>query len=31
MQDAEVHVLAAGHAPFADDPQECAALIRRRK
>jgi pimeloyl-ACP methyl ester carboxylesterase len=28
MQDAEVHVLAAGHAPFADEPEECAALIQ---
>jgi pimeloyl-ACP methyl ester carboxylesterase len=27
MRDAEVHVLPAGHAPFADEPQECAALI----
>jgi pimeloyl-ACP methyl ester carboxylesterase len=28
MPDAEVHVLPGGHAPFADDPQQCAALIR---
>jgi pimeloyl-ACP methyl ester carboxylesterase len=28
MPDAEVHVLPAGHAPFADKPEECAALIR---
>jgi len=28
MPDARVHVLAGGHAPFLDEPQECAALIR---
>ena len=29
MPDALVHVVAGGHAPFLDEPQECAALIRR--
>ena len=28
MPDATVHVLPAGHAPFADEPEACAALIR---
>ena len=28
MPDARVDVLAAGHAPFADEPETCAALIR---
>jgi pimeloyl-ACP methyl ester carboxylesterase len=28
MPDATVHVLAAGHAPFADEPETCAELIR---
>ena len=28
MPDARVHVLPAGHAPFADEPETCAALIR---
>ena len=27
MPDARVHVLSGGHAPFADDPSACAALI----
>jgi pimeloyl-ACP methyl ester carboxylesterase len=27
MPDARVHVLAGGHAPFADDPQACARII----
>ena len=28
MPDARVDVLPAGHAPFADEPETCAALIR---
>jgi pimeloyl-ACP methyl ester carboxylesterase len=28
MPDARVDVLPAGHAPFADEPEACAALIR---
>jgi pimeloyl-ACP methyl ester carboxylesterase len=28
MPDAHVDVLAAGHAPFCDEPETCAALIR---
>ena len=28
MSDARVHVLPGGHAPFADEPETCAALIR---
>jgi pimeloyl-ACP methyl ester carboxylesterase len=28
MPDASVHVLPAGHAPFADEPETCAHLIR---
>jgi pimeloyl-ACP methyl ester carboxylesterase len=28
IPDATVHVLPAGHAPFADEPEECASLIR---
>jgi pimeloyl-ACP methyl ester carboxylesterase len=28
MPDARVHVMPGGHAPFADDPQRCAEIIR---
>jgi pimeloyl-ACP methyl ester carboxylesterase len=28
MPDARVHVMPGGHAPFADDPQHCAQIIR---
>ena len=28
MPDARVDVVPAGHAPFVDEPETCAALIR---
>jgi pimeloyl-[acyl-carrier protein] methyl ester esterase len=30
MPDAAVEVLPGGHAPFLDDPERCAGLIRAR-
>jgi pimeloyl-ACP methyl ester carboxylesterase len=29
MPDARLEVLRGGHAPFLDDPERCAALIRQ--